>query len=52
MKQGGRLGDPLAPRQVNFSRTDWITFHWRDHLQRLSDVLAKVKPEAARNSII
>ena len=24
-----RLGDPLASRQVNFSHTVWITFHWR-----------------------
>ena len=36
-------------RQVNFSRTCWITFQdLRDHLQRLGDVLAELgQPRAA-----
>ena len=34
-------------RQANFSRTVWITFHWRHHLQGLGDRLAELGELAA-----
>jgi hypothetical protein len=33
-------------RQTNFSRTYWITFHWRNELQHLGHVLADLAQSA------